>query len=170
MLKIDWLHPRKSPNAVGFHFAEQVLRKVDAAGKNTISFSLKKASLCSEFKLLKEVPPRQVPAPQASTMLWLGAEKWAVGEWGDFCSPHRNTLQRVSPLRVLVSSSWYLPFPLSPLVIVCTLVYVADKLVELIWDFFLLLEVMPAVEDRAPLLYLNVISKGTVWIKMIFLS
>lgn len=42
----------------------------------------------------------------------------------------------MSPLRVLVSSSWYLPSPLSPLVIVCTLAYVADKLVELIWDFF----------------------------------
>lgn len=75
MLKIDWLHPRRSPNVVGFHFAEQVLRKVDAAGKNAISLSLRKASLCSEFKLLKEVPPRQVPAPQASTMLWLGAEE-----------------------------------------------------------------------------------------------
>lgn len=58
MLKTDWLHPRKSPNAFGFPLAEQVLRKVEAAGKSTTSLSLKKASLRSKFKPLREVPPR----------------------------------------------------------------------------------------------------------------
>lgn len=58
MLRIDLLHSRKSPNAVGFHFTEQVLRKVDAAGKGTISLNLKKSSLCYQFKLLREVPSR----------------------------------------------------------------------------------------------------------------
>jgi len=129
MLKTDWLHPRKSPNIAGFHFAEQVLRKVGAAGKSTISLSLKKA----------------------------------VGEAGDFCFPHRSTLQSVAPPRVLVSSPRYLPSPFSPCLTVCVLIYVADKIVELVWDFFPFVGgKTPPVEERAPLLHLRVVSKGAV--------
>lgn len=76
----------------------------------------------------------------------LGAEAGAVGEVGGFCSSHRNTLQRVAPLRVLVSSPRYLPAPLSPSVIASMLVYVADKLVESVWDFFPFVGKTPPVE------------------------
>lgn len=93
------------------------------------------------------------------------------GEVGDFCSPHRNTVQRVAPLRVLVSSPQYLPSPLFPSVTVCTLIYMADKLAELVWDFFPFVGgKTPPVEETVPLLHLSVISKQAVWIKIIFLS
>lgn len=87
MLKIDWHHCRKSPNTVGFHFTEQVLRKVVAEGKRAISLHLKKASLYSKFKLL-----RGVPSWGSQHHALVGPEEGVVGEVGDFCCPRRSTL------------------------------------------------------------------------------
>lgn len=93
------------------------------------ALSLNKASLHSKFK---GNPTKADPSNPGQHHALTGDKRGSGGRGGEFLLSLQEYTVLVSYLRVLVYSSGYLPSPLSPLVIVCTLIYTADKRINLV--------------------------------------